>query len=92
MSEKKSRRGLLKVGAAVLASMGVVAGVTLTICAAPRDKERHPHLQAALHELREAKRELQKADHDFCGHRVQALKAIDEAVGQLEKVLKHDHD
>jgi hypothetical protein len=54
------------------------------------DKERHPHIRAALRELREAKLELERADHDFGGHRKEAVKAIDVAIIQLDKALKYD--
>jgi hypothetical protein len=53
-------------------------------------KERHPHMRAAIIELKEARRELKEADHDFGGHRVKALEAIDVAVEQMEKALKFD--
>jgi hypothetical protein len=54
------------------------------------EKERHPHIRAALRELREARRELQTADHDFGGHRKEAIEAVDVAIRQLEKALKYD--
>jgi hypothetical protein len=53
-------------------------------------KERHPRIRAAIHELREAKRELEKADHDFGGHRKEAIEAVDVAIKQLELALKFD--
>ncbi len=58
------------------------------------EKERHPRLRAALHELREARKELKEADHDFGGHREEAVKATDHAIEQIEKALKwaHEHD
>jgi hypothetical protein len=46
--------------------------------------QKHPHLRAALGELRDAKKELKQADHDFQGHRAAAIKAIDEAIKQIE--------
>jgi hypothetical protein len=52
--------------------------------------ERHPHLRKALHELREARKELKTAAHDFGGHRVEAIEAIDVAIKQLEVALKYD--
>ena len=52
--------------------------------------EAHPHIRAALNELREAKGELQSAAHDFGGHRADALKATDEAIHQLELCLRYD--
>ena len=57
---------------------------------AQEKKERHPHIHRALEELREAKKELKEADHDFGGHRAEALKAVDHAIEQLEKALKFD--
>jgi hypothetical protein len=53
-------------------------------------KEKHPHIHAALKELKEARKELKEADHDFGGHRVEAIEAIDKAIVQLEKALKFD--
>lgn len=52
--------------------------------------EAHPHIRSAIHELREARRELKEADHDFGGHRVAALAATDEAIKQLQMALKFD--
>ena len=52
--------------------------------------EKHPHIRAAIHELEEAKRELQRADHDFGGHRVEAIESIDNAIKQLRQALQFD--
>jgi hypothetical protein len=57
---------------------------------ARKNNERHPHIRRALHELREAKKDLKTADHDFGGHRVEAIGAIDVAIKQLEVALKFD--
>jgi hypothetical protein len=54
------------------------------------EKERHPHIHAAIHELKHAHKELKEANHDFGGHREKALKDIDAAIKQLEECLKHD--
>lgn len=53
-------------------------------------RERHPHIRAAIRELQEAKRELQTAAHDFGGHREDAVKAVDEAIRQLQQALQYD--
>jgi hypothetical protein len=50
--------------------------------------ERHPHIRAAIHELREAAREMKEAAHDFGGHREEALKATDVAIEQLKICLE----
>jgi hypothetical protein len=53
-------------------------------------REHHPHLRSAIHELQEAKRELQTASRDFGGHRADAVKACDEAIHQLQLALQYD--
>ena len=53
-------------------------------------REQHPHMRAALQELREAKRELQTAAHDFGGHRAEAVEAVDNAMKQLQLALQYD--
>lgn len=50
---------------------------------APQRHERHPHLAAAIEELRSANEELRTGGHDFCGHKVDAMRAIDAALRQL---------
>lgn len=52
--------------------------------------EPHPEIREALASLRHARMHLQDAAHDFGGHRVDALKATDEAIRQLEICLKFD--
>jgi len=56
----------------------------------PARPERHPEIRRALEGLREAKRALEHADHDFKGHREAALKATDEAIKDCEEALKAD--
>ena len=55
-------------------------------------KERHPQIREAIESLRRAKAHMEHAAHDFGGHRVEALKATDEAIHQLEECLKFDKD
>jgi len=52
--------------------------------------EPHPHIRAALRELREARHELETAAHDFGGHRKEALEAVDHAIQQLDRALQYD--
>ncbi len=54
--------------------------------------EPHPQIREALEALRRAKAHMEHAAHDFGGHRVEALKATDEAIRQLEVCLKFDKD
>ena len=80
----------------LLACVGIlpVGGDVLVPAAQAQEKkekrERHPHIHAAIRELREARKELKEADHDFGGHRVEAIEAIDKAIKQLELALKFD--
>jgi hypothetical protein len=54
--------------------------------------EPHPEIREAIGSLRRAKEHLEHAAHDFGGHRVEALKATDEAIHQLQECLKFDKD
>ncbi len=50
----------------------------------------HPEIHEAIASLRHAKEHLEHAAHDFGGHRVEAIRATDEAIHQLEICLKYD--
>lgn len=73
-----------------LAAFGLLSGGVTPAGAYPPGKEHHPRIRAAIHELREAKRELEKADHDFGGHKKEAIEAVNHAIKQLELALKYD--
>lgn len=60
--------------------------------AAATPDEPHPQIREALGALRRAKEHMEHAAHDFGGHRVEALRATDEAIKQLEICLKYDKD
>lgn len=50
----------------------------------------HPEIREAIAALRRARDHMQQAAHDFGGHRVDALRATDEAIRQLQDCLKYD--
>jgi len=52
--------------------------------------ERHPEIREAIASLHRAKEHLEHAAHDFGGHRVEAIRATDEAIRQLEICMKYD--
>jgi hypothetical protein len=54
--------------------------------------EPHPEIREAIGALRNAKAHLEHAAHDFGGHRVEAIKAIDDSLHQLQDCLKFDRD
>ena len=49
----------------------------------------HPEIREAIESLRKAKAHMEHAAHDFGGHRVEAIRATDEAIRQLEICLKY---
>ena len=67
-----------------------VVSVPRTAHTAPPPPERHPHIRAAMEELRQARHELQTAAHDFCGHRAEAVQVTDQAIKQLHEALSCD--
>jgi len=52
----------------------------------------HPQIREAIASFRYAKEHMEHAAHDFGGHRVEALRATDEAIQQLEVYLRYDKD
>jgi methionine aminopeptidase len=52
--------------------------------------EPHPQIREAIAALRRAKEHMEHAAHDFGGHRVEAIRATDEAIRQLEECLRYD--
>ena len=44
---------------------------------------RCPNIHGALDGLRSSEQELRDAGHDFCGHKVAAMRAVHEAIEQL---------
>lgn len=55
-----------------------------------RGRAAHPEIRAALANLREAREHLAHGAHDFGGHRVAALKAVDEAIREAQICLRYD--
>ena len=56
---------------------------------APRpDPERHPHIRAAMADLRKAVAQLERADHDFGGHRAKAVELAKQAEAELREALQ----
>jgi hypothetical protein len=49
-----------------------------------------PHMHTALEHLRAAKQQLEVADADKGGHRVKALRLVEEAIGQVEHGIQYD--
>jgi len=54
------------------------------------ERERHPELHKAMRKLRGAKEDLKEAAHDYSGHRVKAIEAIDRALEEIRAALESD--
>jgi len=67
----------------------VLALIFLTGCIAGRLSADQPHMQAALEHLRMAKGELERAEEDKGGHRVRAIRLVNDAIVQVEKGMEH---
>lgn len=44
----------------------------------------HPHIHEALESMRAARHHLEAAEHDFDGHRSEAIKHLDMAIHEAE--------
>jgi hypothetical protein len=77
---------------AAVASVAALAGLCMAASnvALAEGRERHPNIRRALDALRAARNDLEHADHDFGGHRVEAMEAIDRAIEQLALALRFD--
>lgn len=75
-----------------MGSLAVFALLLALSPSSPAAGERHPQIRAAMRALENAKSHLEHAAHDFGGHRVEAIKAVDEAHHQLELCLQYDKD
>lgn len=53
-------------------------------------KEGHPAIRNAIKALERAKYDLEHADHDFGGHRAEALESVNNAIRQLNQALQYD--
>ena len=74
-----------------LAALGIFTlGFAYPAVAPAAAPEPHPEIRAAINSLRNAKNHLEHADHDFGGHRVEAIAAVDHALEQLNVCLKFD--
>ena len=73
-------------------TIGILTVMALMLAFTPTSPafERHPEIHAALVALRDAKVHLEHAAHDFRGHRVDAIRAIDEADRQLRICMEVD--
>jgi len=72
----------------IISSFAVLAVLLMFSSPSPA-RGPHPQIEAALSALQNAKAHLEHAAHDFGGHRVDAIRAIDEADRQLRICLQY---
>jgi hypothetical protein len=71
----KSSMRLMLLGAGVAMAASFAAGFALAA---------QPHMQNALHALRNSKAELESALADKAGHRVKAIGLVDQAIAEVQ--------
>jgi hypothetical protein len=77
----------------LLGTLAVVGCAGLPgLAAGQKTKHPHYHLHHALWELRDARKELKEAPHNFGGHRKKAIEAINAAAKNLDLALKNAGD
>ena len=74
--------------------LGLVLGVSSLAFsqdkpARPERGERHPQIHAAMRALNVAARHLERAEHDFGGHRAKALELVKQAEQELDAALAY---
>jgi hypothetical protein len=73
----------------------IASCVALAFLASPvrlcADDNEHPRIEHAIHELEETIHMLENADHDFGGHREQAIASCREAIHRLREAMEFAH-
>ena len=67
---------------------GLLAALTLAL-SAPSFADQ-PNMQAALASLQQAKDSLERAEPDKGGHRVNAIKRVDQAIAEVKAGIEYD--
>ncbi len=73
-------------------SLVIASGIALSLMlftAVHADEPKgHPEMHHALRALENAKRDLEKAAHDYGGHRAKALELTDQAISEIKEGLE----
>lgn len=73
---------------AVVAVLVFVLGLSMS--AWTQERERHPHVRAAMKALQTAENQLKRGAHDFGGHRVKALELTQQAKKEIDRAIEWD--
>ena len=75
---------------------GLVVGVLLSVGGvslnAQNEREMHPRIARAIHQLEDAMEYMRAAPHDFGGHKADAMHASEEAIRQLRLALAYRYE
>jgi len=69
--------------------LGVLLSAGIWTLSAQNERAMHPRIARAIAALRDARAYLESAPHDFGGHKVDAIRATDEAIRQLNFALAY---
>jgi hypothetical protein len=69
--------------------LGVVLSAGVITVSAQNERIWHPRIAKAIESLKDARAYMQAAPHDFGGHRVEAIRATDDAIKQLDFALAY---
>jgi hypothetical protein len=83
---RKGEKTHMKFISGIVLGVVLCAGITLF---AQNERANHPRIAAAISALRDARDYMQKANHDFGGHKMAAIHATDEAIRQLNFALQY---
>src|SRR2546428_13700170 len=72
---------------ALMRRLALVVATGLVFAVGVARAQEHPQMEEAKKDLQAAKTALQAADHDYGGHRKQAIGDIDRALGQIRAGL-----
>ena len=67
--------------------LALVVATGLVFAVGVARAQEHPQMEEAKKDLQAAKTALQAADHDYGGHRKQAIESIDRALGHINQGL-----
>lgn len=73
----------------VLVLAALIVGITLGLSSSALTVERHPQIHAAARALRQAANHLEKAAHEYGGHRAKALELVKQAEQELKEALAY---
>jgi hypothetical protein len=80
--ETMSKKSLI----VTLVAVCLIVGISVSVWA-----EKQPHMRASLTHLMKAKAQLEKAEPDKGGHRVAAVKLIDQAIEEVKAGIEFDN-